>query len=416
LGLLDSRLDSAGESDVTAAITGALSNPAINGTLQVKNASFSFRDVTNGLTAVNGTILFNRDRATIQTLTAESGGGTLRLGGFVSFGIPGTLIYGLDARAEKVRLRYAGGISVTADADLRLSGSSSTSLLSGTATVSRVVLNANTDVGNVFANLAAPRPAPANQKDFVSGLHLDVSIQSAANLELNTSLSRNLEADVDLHLRGTPDRPILLGNVTANQGDIRVFGTRYTINRGEVTFVSSVKIEPVLDLDLQTETRGITVDITIAGTMNKLNITYRSDPPLQPRDIIALLAVGRAPSDVTSQQSAQVSSEASQLQSGAYSALGQAMSPSSSRLSKLFGVTTIKIDPLVEGIAYNQARLTLEQQLSRDVTVTYVTNLAQTAEQIFRVEWALNRQYSVVALRDDNGEFGIDFLYKKSFK
>lgn len=415
-GLLDSRLDSSGESDVIAAVTGALSNPAINGTLQVKNGSFFFRDVTNGLTAVNGTILFNRDRATIQTLTADSGGGTLRLGGFVSFGTPGTLIYGLDARAEKVRLRYAGGISVTADADLRLSGSSSTSLLSGTATVSRVVLSANTDVGNVFANFAAPRPAPANQKDFVSGLHFDVSIQSAANLELNTALSRNLEADIDLHLRGTPDRPILLGNVTANQGDIKVFGTRYTINRGEVTFVNSVKIEPVLDVDLQTETRGITVDITIAGTVNKLNITYRSDPPLQPRDIIALLAVGRAPSDVTSQQSTQVSSEASQLQSGAYSALGQAMSPNSSRLSKLFGVTTIKIDPLVEGIAYNQARLTLEEQLSRDVTVTYVTNLAQTAEQIFRVEWALNRQYSIVALRDDNGEFGIDFLYKKSFK
>jgi translocation and assembly module TamB len=35
---------------------------------------------------------------------------------------------------------------------------------------------------------------------------------------------------------------------------------------------------------------------------------------------------------------------------------------------------------------------------------------------VFRLEWALNRQFSVVALRDDNGEFGVDFLYKKRFK
>jgi len=45
-----------------------------------------------------------------------------------------------------------------------------------------------------------------------------------------------------------------------------------------------------------------------------------------------------------------------------------------------------------------------------------VTNLSQTAEQIFRVEWALNRQYSLVAVRDENGEFGIDIQYKKRFR
>lgn len=97
--------------------------------------------------------------------------------------------------------------------------------------------------------------------------------------------------------------------------------------------------------------------------------------------------------------------------------LGQAVSPNSSRLQKLFGITNIRIDPLVQGITNtSQGRLTLEQQISRQITVTYVTNLSQTAEQIFRVEYALNSQFSLVALRDDNGEFGIDIQYKKRFK
>jgi len=92
-------------------------------------------------------------------------------------------------------------------------------------------------------------------------------------------------------------------------------------------------------------------------------------------------------------------------------------SPVTNRLSKLFGITNIKIDPLVQGITNTpQARVTLEQQISRDITITYITNLSQTSEQIFRLEWALSRQFSVVALRDDNGEFGIDFQYKKRFK
>lgn len=415
--LLDPRVASTGQSIVSATLSGPLSDPAVTGTLQLRNGSFFLQNVTNGLSAVNGTLLFNRDRATIQSLTAESGGGTIKLDGFISFRGLGPLVYHLEAHAESVRLRYAASISVTASADLKLNGSSETSIVSGTATVSRVVLSPNTDFGNIVAGFAAPVPAPANQKDFVSGLRFDLSIESAPDLVLSTALSRDVEASIDLRLRGTPDHPIVLGSITANQGDIKVFGTRYSINRGDIAFLNTVKIEPVLDLDLQTETRGITVDITIAGTLHKLNITYRSDPPLQPRDILALLAVGRTPNSGAGVPTAQANSEAAALQSGAYSILGQAISPSSGRLSKLFGVTNVKIDPVVQGITNTpQARLTLEEQISRDFIVTYVTNLSQTAEQIFRVEWALNRQYSIVALRDDNGEFGIDILYKKRFK
>jgi len=224
-----------------------------------------------------------------------------------------------------------------------------------------------------------------------------------------------VEAEINLRLRGTPDHPVLLGSLSANQGDIQAFGERYTINRGEISFLNSVKIEPALDLDLETRARGVTVDITISGTFSKLNIAYRSDPPLQPSEIIALLAVGRAPDSTTTTLR---TNDTSNLQSGANSLLGAAVtSPVTDRLSKLFGITNIKIDPLVQGITNTpQTRLTLEQQISRDITITYITSLSQTSEQIFRFEWALSRQFSVVALRDDNGEFGIDFQYKKQFK
>jgi translocation and assembly module TamB len=146
-------------------------------------------------------------------------------------------------------------------------------------------------------------------------------------------------------------------------------------------------------------------------------MNYRSDPPLQPKDILALLTVGKAPTFAPSATSIQgTTTDVSALQAGANTVLGQAVNPGSNRLSKLFGITNIKIDPLVEGMTNTpQSRLSVEQQISKNVTVTYVTNLAQTSEQIFRFEWALNPQYSVVAIRDDNGEFGIDFQFKKRF-
>ncbi len=415
--LFDPNVQSSGQSRVAASIVGTVKQPSVNGTLELHDGSFFLKNVTNGLSAVNGTVRFDRDRATIEKLTAHSGGGELSLGGFVSFGLGGPLVYRLEANANNVRVRYAGGISVTGTSTLRLTGTSESSLLSGTVTVSRAVFNPNTDIGNLLASASAPVASPSNEKDFLTGLLLDVHIESAPNLQLSTALSQDVEAEIDLRLRGTPDRPILLGSVSANQGDIKVFGTKYSINRGEVSFVNPVKIEPVLDLDLQTQARGIIVDITVSGTVSKLNIDYRSDPPLQPRDIIALLTVGRTPDATLNSPNIPVTNDVSALQSGANTVLGQAISPASNRLSKLFGITNIKIDPLVQGITNTpQARLTLEQQISRDITVTYVTNLSQTSEQIFRLEWALSQQYSIVALRDDNGEFGIDIQYRKRFK
>lgn len=414
LQLFDPNLRSAGQSTISTSITGTLASPALSGTLQLRKGSFSFGDLPMGLTAVNGSVNFDGDRATVQNLTAQSGGGEVSLAGFVTYG-GGLPVYHLTANADNVRVRYAGA-SATATADLRLSGTSDNSILSGNITVSRVSFNPNADAGALLTSAAARSLAPANENDFLTGLQLDIHIQSSPDLQVSTALSRGIEGEIDLRLRGTPEHPILLGSAAINQGDIRVFGTKYTINRGEVSFANPAKIVPVFNLDLQTQTRGITVGITISGAIGKLNINYRSDPPLQPRDIIALLTVGRTPDLAASFGGSQTNTDVSTLQSNADTVLGAAVSPSSGRLQKLFGVANVRIDPMVQGITNTMQRLTIEQQISRDITVTYVTNLSQTSEQIFRFEWALSPQYSVVALRDDNGEFGLDFQYKKRFK
>ena len=228
-----------------------------------------------------------------------------------------------------------------------------------------------------------------------------------------------MQAEIDLRLRGTADRPALLGRVAATEGQIQFFGNKYNIARGEVDFTNPLKIEPVLDLNLETRARGVTVNITINGTPEKLNMSYRSDPPLQSSEIIALLATGRTPDSLPGVAGSRTSTDRGSvsLGSGGNSLLGSALSPNSGRLQRFFGITHLKIDPILSGVGIvPQARLTMEQQLSKQITVTYITNLSRTAEQIFRVEWAFDPQYSLVAIRDENGLFGVDIQYRKRFK
>jgi len=57
----------------------------------------------------------------------------------------------------------------------------------------------------------------------------------------------------------------------------------------------------------------------------------------------------------------------------------------------------------------------LKQQIARDLTITYVSNVSSTQQQVIQVEYNVNRNVSIVALRDYNGTFGIDVKIKKRF-
>ena len=413
LQLFNADLLARGTATVNATVRGSLRDPQTNGRMEFKNASLYMNDVPNGIDNASGAILFNRNRATIETLTAETGGGRISFRGFLEFG--GTLIYRLQADVNQVRVRYPEDVSFTSDAQLALNGTSEASTLSGTVTLNRAAISAGADLARLLAEASKPSPAPPNPNEYLRGMRFDVRLESAPLFELETSLTRNVQTEVDLRLHGTPLVPALLGTITVNRGEVQIFGNRYTVNRGDIRFLNPIKIEPILDLDLETRTRGITVNVTVSGSPERLAVNYSSDPPLQSNEIIALLAVGRDP---TSNQVGGQLASANASFGNAGSLLGEAVSQQlSNRLQRFFGASRVKIDPTLD--ADNNlpaARLTLEQQISRDITLTYITNLNRTQEQTVRIQWDFNRQWSAVAVRDTNGLFGIDFLYRKRLK
>jgi translocation and assembly module TamB len=405
-----------GNATVQASVRGSLRDPQMNGRMELKNASLYLSDLPNGIDHAEGSITFDRNRATIEKLTAETGGGKIFFSGFVE--LRDILTYRLQAEAQQVRVRYPEDVSTTFNARLGLNGTSDASTLSGSITLIRAAFNPRSDLGGLMALASKPAPEPASPNEYLRGMQFDVRIESGPNFEFQTTLTRDVEAEVDLRLRGSPIRPVLLGSISVNQGEIQVFGNRYTVDRGDIRFLNPVRIEPTFDMDLETKARGIIVNISFSGTMQKLNVNYSSDPPLQPREIIALLAVGRNPGNLSSTAPAELeASSTTGLQAGG-GLLGDAISAQlSSSIQRFFGASRVKIDPTVTGVDnLPQARLTLEQQVSKEITLTYITNLNRTQEQVVQFEYDFSPRWSAIAVRQDNGLFGIDFQYRKRFK
>jgi len=412
---------SAGSVAVDVTARGPLDSPQINGRTEFQKASFSIEGVPNGISNANGVLVFvgdrtNGTRATIQSFTGETGGGKVELTGFAGYN-GGQTIFRVHARASQVRIRYPEGVSTVVDAGLNLTGTPDRSNLDGTITIVRTGFNPQSDFSSLVGRSAQPVETPAARTGLLGGLNFDIQINTAPDVQFQSELTQDVQMEANLRLRGTFSNPAVLGRISVAQGRVIFFGTKYTVTQGSVQFFNPVRIDPILDIDLETKVNGIDVTLTVSGPFTKLNLTPRSDPPLQFNEIVALLATGRSPTSDPTRLAQESTSPQSWQQMGASALLGQALtSPVSGRLQRFFGVSQLRIDPSLPGVENNpQARLTLQQQVTNDITFTYIADLNNSNPEVLRVEWSFAKQWSVVALREDNGLFGIDFFYKKRF-
>jgi translocation and assembly module TamB len=409
---------SSGNVVLDAAVTGTIDQPALNGRLQLEKASFNMLDLPNGLSNATGSVLFNGTQAVIQNITGEVGGGKVTLAGNVAYSGPEVAVR-LTANADRVRVEYPDSISTLAGARLTLTGTTSRSLLTGTVTIEDMALRSHSDFGSMLTQAATPPSAATPGTGFLAGMRLDVRIQTAPGIQFRTSLTQNLSADANLTLRGTPDHPGMLGRVVVTQGEVIFFGTKYNIDQGTVSFYNPNRINPILNISLTTTVQAVDVSINVSGPVDRLKLSYHSDPPMQFADLVSLLASGRAPtSDPVLAARTPIPQPQTLQQTGMSTLLGQAVAnPVAGRLQKLFGVSQLKVDPQFTGYSTTpQATMTLQQQVTREITFTFSQDVARSNPQVVRMEWAINSRWSIVAQRDINGFFDLDVFWKKRFK
>ena len=400
-------LHAGGVMDFDMRAAGTMLRPTLFGSVKIQDGTVTSINFPTGISALNGTLVFNQDRCQIQQLTGTVGGGAVNFGGFVSYG--NGLSFDATASAHDVRLRYPQGFSETVDGNLRLTGTRVISTLTGNLTVVRFNVSPQFDMAVAIAAAKAP-PAPPDPTSWLNNLRLNLKVSSAPDLELTTSLAK-LAGDMSLNIRGTAIRPAVLGRINITEGQVSFNGATYQIDRGDISFSNPVKIEPVVDVAATTRVRDYDVTLGFHGPIDRLSTTYRSEPPLPTADIISLLAFGKTREESEMASAAQPTFS----ESASNAILGQALNAAvSNRVQRLFGVSRVKIAPDVGGVFSNpNARVTIEQQVSKDFTVTYITDLTRSNQQAIQVEYNYNRNVSIIGARDQYGIISFDVRWRQ---
>ena len=409
LHTFDTDIISTGKLEFTVAAGGLVKNPDLTGKVQFDKVNIAMDGVPNGLSNMNGTLVFNGDRLQVESLTATTGGGTLKIGGSIRY--RSGVYADLTATGDVVRVRLYG-LSATSNANLKLQGGLESATLSGTILITRFGIGQDVD----FAAFGSPGgvSAPPDPNSPANKIRLDVHVTSAPQLDFQNSYAK-LAGTVDLTIRGTAAMPSLLGRIEINDGSATFAGQKYQLQRGDIYFTNPVRIDPIIDLDATAQVENYDITVGLHGTATNLKPTYRSEPPLSEADVFALLALGRTQEEAQLYQERQAQQGTDPTTSAL---LGGALNATvSNRVEKLFGVGSVKIDPAFVGtLGQSSARITVQQQISRQITATFATNVNTSAQQLIQVQYDLNHDNSIVVTRDESGVFSVVYKLRKRYR
>ena len=403
------QLSTSGKVTFDVGASGRLKNPELVGRVNLDNANLAIDGIPNGLSNLTGSLVFNENRLEVQNISGTSGGGKISLKGYV--GYQKGLFADMTATVDTVRVRYAG-LSTTTNATIRLQGGQQALFLSGNVLITRFGVGPDVDFA-AFAG-AGGISVPPDPTSILNKIRLDVHVASAPQLDFQNSYAK-IAGTVDLNVRGTAAVPSVLGTIRITDGSATFAGTSYELERGIIYFSNPVRIDPTIDLDVTTHIENYDITVGVHGDATNLKPIYRSSPPLTEADIFNLLALGKTQeeSQISTQQEQQAGTDptTSAILSGALNAT------ISSRVGKLFGAGSVKIDPAYVGtLGQSTARITVQEPLTKQLTLVFATNVNESAQQLIQVQYQLSDDTSVVATRDEAGVFSIVYKIRRRYR
>jgi autotransporter translocation and assembly factor TamB len=387
----------------------------------------------HALEDINGPLQFDTQGINLDGLTGRLARGDVRFSGRINKEgyLPGRL--DVHMTGTDMQLRFPEGMrSSLVDANLDLTGTVEDATLSGLVNIKDALYTKSFDPTGSFFNFGrgeTPAPAPPPSDTTTLPLRYQIRINAPGTLQVRNNTLR-LVAEADLELRGTYDKPIIIGRVEVQNGDATVFAKKFVLTRATVDFNNPTRIEPFYDIEAEARIRvpGETYRVTVraAGPPDRLrNLSFQSDPPLPEADVMALVFSDIAPGgnvelayyrNSTTPQVQLAQEQAARALTGMLGA-----NEVNRAAEKALGVDTFQITPSLNDPQTSRlepgARVTLLKRVSDRVSITYSRSLAATAtrDQIIVLEYDQTDKFSWILSRNEDGTYALDWQVRKAF-
>ncbi|RPI57832.1 MAG: hypothetical protein EHM55_00405 [Acidobacteria bacterium] len=403
-----------GQTALKIAARGTVDSPDVNGYVDLRHATFVVDEPLIAAENVDARLELSGRRVTLAQLTGAINGGSLTGSGFVELGQGGIADAALEVGAEDVANDFPLDLRSLSDINLRLSKSGANEFaVDGKVTIDEAGLTGdiNFDEGLLAAMTSRRRlDLTESRNPFLERLRFNVSVETATPILVENNLAR-AEVTADLRVLGTPYEPGLAGRLTVlDGGEIALNERRYEVERGVITFVGERELIPSLDLQLYTTARNYDVTLAVSGTPGDTDTSLTSVPELPEPDIMALLVTGRTLEEMRGEEF-----EVAREQVLSYLA-GRVGSQLGRGIERATGLSTVRIEPnLIASEADPGARLTVGQEVTRDLELIYSVDLTDSNDQIWVAEYDITRRFQTNLTRQNDDSYRFDFRHDVRF-
>ncbi|WKZ57318.1 MAG: translocation/assembly module TamB domain-containing protein [Bdellovibrionota bacterium] len=400
---------------------GALAEPALFGTLDLRDGELTIAAADISLTEARGHFLLEGGAVSVQPFSARLNGGNLDVRGLIS-PLSSSLL-NLDAQLSGILLEpmtdgyvlTSGRLSLTTSNDNRV-------LLQGEVTVDSAEIAQQLNLGNVLADMTrrflrgGRELKPGSQEPDIP-LHLGIHISAANNIFLSTNFLSG-EFGGDVTVSGTPAHPILQGQVEMLSGWIKIKDSYFDISSGTIHF-SPGSPEPSLQLLAESYVATPTGDallvfLEVTGNLSQPQLSFSSDRGLTQQQLLTLIT--------------ESSSSFPQVFSGARGGLGasdisifgkEGEDDLVNVLRRLTRIDAVTIEPGFSdqpGLA--GPRVVAEKVLTENVSLVGESSLTSTEQESrFRLNYDLTSQLKMSGYVESSssGEqslLGLDFIFE----
>ncbi len=392
-----------GFADAAVRFSGPNKTALISGTANMVNASVATFLGSDRFTAdrVKARIIFTSNQVEIEEATGYLGGGRFTGSGGGTLDGFAVQRFNFSLDGNNVTVPLPKDFITTGDAQLVITGLREAKnenlqlTIGGRVFARRAVYSKDIDLANLVSGRRDPVLSGGGGS--IKPPRFDLVVEGRDALFVKNNIA-DLTASVSLVLTGDTNEPRISGRITANSGTILFRKDRYVVQRGVLEFPPDTAIEPVINLQAESEIGGYQVFVNLSGPLKdseQLTASVRSSPALPQADVVSLITTGsltNSAGGIPTLASTGINTAAEILTDSIIN------NPARRATDKLFGLNVFEIDPLISGQTVNPgARLTVGRQINNNLRVTYSTNLSQDQNQVLALEYRVSNRLSFVA-------------------
>ena len=395
-------------------ITDRWEDPKIRGGLTIHDGMVRSVSLGQALTMTSVNFAFNERQVLLETFDAEFGGGRLQAAGRIDLARFFPSHYALNLEMTGSQISPFKGFTAVVDSSLFFQSDTKIQSLAGEVQIRRADYERRLDWQTWILAVVKPSTKESSPLPWwLKETALNIQIQGKNNIWIKNNLAK-LPLDVDLLLKGTVNRPILLGRVEAKGGSFLFRQNEFKIVSGTVDFINPEQIRPVVDVRATTHVTTYDIELSLVGPADKLDLTLTSNPSVTDQnDIFCLLTSRRLCKDVEATSKGMGTSEASSI--AAQAAIDSIISE---QVESLTGIDRIEVNPYYSSNKSGSVPMvSVSKQLLEDkLFVTYAVTMDPSQGEIIQLEYTINKTVSILGQRDELGHTGGDLKLHFEFR